>query len=203
MEVVKTTKKKEKSILAKNIIEGRERIGLSAEKFAEKARIPYPTLRDIEADISGGRSSTLEKIARALSVEEWQLKQPDLFFPENPAKMSPSEQSEERNASKNEVSNRHNKYSANWANNELYQKTNVPNTEDQIHGKIRDEIDNISNHGYISDQNTKNFSPDRASTILEIQSLLNQLEPSQLEMIKASAQNLLSLNTKNRKQVKD
>lgn len=47
------------------------------------------------------------------------------------------------------------------------------------------------------------ISTDRASTILEIQSLLNQLEPSQLEMIKSSAENLLSLNKENRKQVKD
>ena len=44
---------------------------------------------------------------------------------------------------------------------------------------------------------------DRASLILEIQSLLNSLDSSQLETIKLSAQNLLSLNAKNRKQVKD
>jgi DNA-binding XRE family transcriptional regulator len=70
LQVLKKTKKttKQKSILARNIIQGRERLGMSAEEFAELAGIPYPTLRDIEADISGGRQSTKEKIAKALGV---------------------------------------------------------------------------------------------------------------------------------------
>lgn len=61
------TRKNEKSVLAKNIIARRKAIGWkSAEKFAEAAGIPYPTLRDIEADLSSGRKSTLEAIAKKL-----------------------------------------------------------------------------------------------------------------------------------------
>lgn len=67
--------------------------------------------------------------------------------------------------------------------------------------KMSKEIDKV-NHSHSSGLNQKNFN-NRASTILEIQSLLNQLEPSQLETIKLSAQNLLSLKKENRKQVKD
>ena len=55
----------------------------------------------------------------------------------------------------------------------------------------------------LGDLKQKAQADDRASLILEIQSLLNSLDSSQLETIKLSAQNLLSLNTKNRKQVKD
>lgn len=40
----------------------------SAQALAEKADLPYPTLRDIEAGISQGRPETLKKIADVLGV---------------------------------------------------------------------------------------------------------------------------------------
>lgn len=59
-------KKKEKTTLAKNIIERRNKLGWSAEKLAEKAEVSYPTIRDIEAGVSNGWQQTREKIADAL-----------------------------------------------------------------------------------------------------------------------------------------
>ena len=64
---MESTKKKWAEILSDNIVSRRVALGFrSAEKFAETADIPYPTLRDIEAGISGGRPATLQKIAKAL-----------------------------------------------------------------------------------------------------------------------------------------
>jgi transcriptional regulator with XRE-family HTH domain len=41
---------------------------MSGEKFAEYLEIPYGTIRDIEAGISGGRASTKLKIAKKLKT---------------------------------------------------------------------------------------------------------------------------------------
>lgn len=68
MEVMKKTKKNEKTNLAKNLILARFNLGMSGERFAEYLEIPYGTLRDIEAGISGGRMSTKLKIAQKLNT---------------------------------------------------------------------------------------------------------------------------------------
>ena len=65
---MKKTKKNEKSIFAKNLILQRFDMGMSGEKFAEYLEIPYGTLRDIEAGISGERMSTKHKIAKKLNT---------------------------------------------------------------------------------------------------------------------------------------
>jgi transcriptional regulator with XRE-family HTH domain len=64
--------KREKPVFAINIVAKRKARGWNAHNLAEKARIPYPTLRDIEAGINAGREETKEAIARALecSVSE-------------------------------------------------------------------------------------------------------------------------------------
>lgn len=52
--------------------------GLSALALAEKAGIPYPTLRDIEAGYSGGHIETRKAIANALGCSMADLyKEPD------------------------------------------------------------------------------------------------------------------------------
>ncbi len=67
--------------------------------------------------------------------------------------------------------------------------------------KMSKEIDKV-NHSHSSDQNTKNFSPDRASLILEIQDLLKELPQNELEMLKKSAENLKTISkSKNQKSV--
>lgn len=76
------------------------------------------------------------------------------------------------------------------------------NIPDPIYQEQLISLLSLSN-GFFKESIISVNSSDRASLILEIQSLLNSLDSSQLEMIKSSAQNLLSLNTKNRKQVKD
>lgn len=60
-------KKKEKPILAKNIISRRKALGFkSAEKFAEFIKMPYPTLRDIEGGVNSGLDETKLIIANGL-----------------------------------------------------------------------------------------------------------------------------------------
>lgn len=57
-----------KPIWAQNIQMRRKELNLgSAEKFAEKIDIPYPTYRDIEGGTSEGSFERREKIARALN----------------------------------------------------------------------------------------------------------------------------------------
>lgn len=61
--------KNKKPALAKNIIRRRRALAWSALKLSEKAEMPYPTLRDIEAGVSGGRPENLRKIAKALGCK--------------------------------------------------------------------------------------------------------------------------------------
>jgi transcriptional regulator with XRE-family HTH domain len=66
--------KKKKTILAENVSRLRKQKGWTAEVLAEKAGIPYPTLRDIEAGISNGRANTVLNIASALGIDANQLR---------------------------------------------------------------------------------------------------------------------------------
>lgn len=61
--------KKPKPIFAKNIVSMRKSLGWNAHELAEKAGIPYPTLRDIEAGYNHGREETRAAIAKALGCE--------------------------------------------------------------------------------------------------------------------------------------
>jgi transcriptional regulator with XRE-family HTH domain len=61
------TTKKVKPPFAQNIQERRRLLGWNAHTLAEKAGIPYPTLRDIEAGYNAGREETKSAIAKALS----------------------------------------------------------------------------------------------------------------------------------------
>jgi transcriptional regulator with XRE-family HTH domain len=72
-----------KTPLARNIFMRRKAKGWkSAIKFAEHAGVPYPTFRDIEGGISGGRMENIEKIARALdcSVSDLYIDEPKPAF---------------------------------------------------------------------------------------------------------------------------
>lgn len=66
--MLKKTTKGEKPLLSKNIVRARKALGMTAMDLAEKAGIPYPTLRDIEAGYNHGLLETHEKIAAALSL---------------------------------------------------------------------------------------------------------------------------------------
>lgn len=74
---MKKTKKAEKPAFAKNIVLRRKALGWSATVLAEKAEIPYPTLRDIEAGYNAGKEVTKNKIAKALgaSISDLYLEQ--------------------------------------------------------------------------------------------------------------------------------
>lgn len=65
---MKKTRKKEKTVFGRNVSEIRKTLGLSGHALAEKAGIPYPTLRDIEAGYNAGRESTKAAIVKALGV---------------------------------------------------------------------------------------------------------------------------------------
>lgn len=69
---MENTRKKIKPDLARNIISRRNLRDWSAEELSKRCDVPYPTLRDIEAGISGGSTKTLSKVASALecSIEE-------------------------------------------------------------------------------------------------------------------------------------
>lgn len=197
VEVVKTSKKKQKSVLAKNIIAGREELGLTAEKFAEEAKIPYPTLRDIEADLSGGRKATLEKIAATLGVEEWQLKQPDLFAGKQSGGVRIEKHESNEYSPKNGLREGHNNDSNYWTDEKLDPKRINPNTGSAKPNNVAHKVDDIKepilDHKTESDQNENNFS--RPSLILEIQDILKVLSQNDLEALKAMAENMPSVAT--------
>lgn len=58
--------KREKPQWVKNFILKRKSKGWKAKQLAEQARIPYPTLRDIESGKSGGLEINKQAIAKAL-----------------------------------------------------------------------------------------------------------------------------------------
>lgn len=69
-------KKKEKPIFAQNVMKRRKALRLSSIQFAEKAGIPYPTFRDIQAGISRGTEETKSRIAKALGCQVYELEIP-------------------------------------------------------------------------------------------------------------------------------
>lgn len=86
-------KKFKQSPLADNIVSRRIALGFrSAEAFAERADVPYPTLRDLEAGYSMGRPATIQKIAAALgcSMDELLQKPPTILWPNTVAPKPPS-----------------------------------------------------------------------------------------------------------------
>lgn len=83
MYVVDMTKLKQKPLFALNLISRRKSKGWNAERLAEEAGIAYPTLRDIEAGISGGRPKTKEAIASALDCTVDDLNQKQSSQPSN------------------------------------------------------------------------------------------------------------------------
>lgn len=58
--------KRQKPIFSENVILRRRAKGWNGITLAEKAKIPYPTLRDIEAGISPGLEENRQAIAKAL-----------------------------------------------------------------------------------------------------------------------------------------
>lgn len=67
----------EKSHLAVNIIKRRKKMGFSTPKrFAEAVNIPLGTIRDIETGRSPGSVTTLQRLARFFSCEDWELLAP-------------------------------------------------------------------------------------------------------------------------------
>lgn len=65
--------KKEKPLLARNIVARRRALGWTGMDLAKEAKLPYPTVRDIEAGDSGGWLITRQKIAKALGCTESEL----------------------------------------------------------------------------------------------------------------------------------
>lgn len=78
---MKKTGKYEKSTFAKNVIKLRNELGFSAIKFAEKAEIPYPTLRDIESGRTSGSTRNRKLIAKALNTTVDALNTPPGLMP--------------------------------------------------------------------------------------------------------------------------
>lgn len=78
---MRKSKKYQKSTFALNVIEARKKLGMNGIRFAEFAGIPYSTLADIEAGMSGGRLSTKQKIASALGVTIDALNTPKTLAP--------------------------------------------------------------------------------------------------------------------------
>lgn len=70
--VMETTKKRprEKPVFARNVVSLRKAKGWSQHRLAEESGVAHPTIRDIEAGISGGWPKTRMAIAKALGVAE-------------------------------------------------------------------------------------------------------------------------------------
>lgn len=72
------TQGKVRSVLATNIRMRRKQKKWSAQKLAEIAEIPYPTLRDVELDYHQPRKETVAAIAKALECEVEDLYQREI-----------------------------------------------------------------------------------------------------------------------------
>lgn len=70
-------------ILQQNLRNLRLRMGLTQEKAAEKIGVAYRHFQSIEAEKRAGlQLATVERIAKGLKVETWQLLQADHFLPQ-------------------------------------------------------------------------------------------------------------------------
>jgi len=67
-----------RSILAKNLKEQRNKMGLSQEKFAEISGLSIQTINDIEGGRKWVSDKTLTKLSSALNLECYQLLLPKL-----------------------------------------------------------------------------------------------------------------------------
>jgi transcriptional regulator with XRE-family HTH domain len=72
---LENTSKRDRSTFIKNVIVARKAKGWSASTLAEKAGVPYPTLRDLESGRNYGRHETKEAIAAALGKTVDELNQ--------------------------------------------------------------------------------------------------------------------------------
>ena len=75
------TSKRPKPLFAQNIVSKRKAMGWNAHELAERAGIPYPTLRDIEAGINFGREDTRVAIAQALGATMAELYEGERMVP--------------------------------------------------------------------------------------------------------------------------
>jgi len=67
-----------RSILARNLKEQRNKLGLSQEKFAEIAGLSIQTINDIEGGRKWVSDKTITKLSLALNLECYQLLMPKL-----------------------------------------------------------------------------------------------------------------------------
>lgn len=191
LDVLKTTKKKPKSVLAKNIIDGRNRLGLSAEKFAELAKIPYPTLRDVEAGMSGGRPATLKKIATALNCEPWELSKP---FNPKPEHLQNGNQGGPNNGHHDEGNQRSYEHPDDKGVNPVHENQ-VGNCGENE--KTSDDKGSLG-HVTTSAAQAPNLNPaTRAQSILDIQAQLNGLSDGELKNVAKFIADIKTRNGRN------
>jgi transcriptional regulator with XRE-family HTH domain len=73
---------KVRKILSANLKKYREKLGLSQEKLAEKAKISTMMVKDIEACRTWISDKTLESLATALETDIYRLLMPDTAYEE-------------------------------------------------------------------------------------------------------------------------
>jgi len=73
---------KVRKILSSNLKKYREKLGLSQEKLAEKAKISTMMVKDIEACRTWVSDKTLESLAAALNTDIYLLLMPDTVYEE-------------------------------------------------------------------------------------------------------------------------
>ena len=73
---------KVRKILSSNLKKYREKLGLSQEKLAEKAKISTMMVKDIEACRTWVSDKTIESLAAALKTDIYRLLMPDTVYEE-------------------------------------------------------------------------------------------------------------------------
>ena len=73
---------KVRKILSSNLKKYREKLGLSQEKLAEKAKISTMMVKDIEACRTWVSDRTIESLAAALKTDIYRLLMPDTVYEE-------------------------------------------------------------------------------------------------------------------------
>ena len=79
MSTIKTTTMEVRKRLSANIRAGRQRLGLSQEKFAEMAALSTQTISDIEGCRTWVSDNTLLKLSEILKMDIYQLLMPSLL----------------------------------------------------------------------------------------------------------------------------
>lgn len=181
-----------KNELAEKIRILRKAKGLRQDDLAGKAGVSIRVIRDLEGASGNPTIASLDLVASVLGVTLPQILMPGMEFISDLIVDTP--RTIKSHGSDNQGENNSKPITSRIFGDRKPENHRNKNNEGQP-GKPPHEVSKKINeviHDLSSDTNKENFSPDRASLILEIQDMIRELSQDDLETLKFTASSLLA-----------